>query len=421
MNDPVAAPNRTPKMAMAVDIATSGSTELHIADDGPVGRVGVVHPETSLAGQGGGGTVPAVPDNTTTPSGVERSEPSEPVDAPEPTRLELWYRWAVAKQVRWSRVVPVIIVCLLALGTRVDSGFATYAPGPVPEADVSEVAAGEPSAGEWRFTTVEVAPVSLSRYLWGLLADDTMIRVSGPQGDDLTRRGAAQMQLSQEVAWAVSSDLAAGGDGRVDARVVVTGVNDGSPAAHAGVRDGDVIAAVDGTVVTTSDDVPGLIDATTSTVTLSLERGGENVEVQVTPRRDDGKARLGIALADRPAKLGERPRIRTEGVGGPSAGLVFTLAYLDSLTEGDLTGGMRVTGTGTIEADGSVGRIDGITLKVEGAISAGASVFLSPIANAEEATSAAAGRVEVVPVEKVADALKWLCSHGGESPACPKG
>ncbi len=72
-------------------------------------------------------------------------------------------------------------------------------------------------------------------------------------------------------------------------------------------------------------------------------------------------------------------------IGGPSAGLMFSLAVIDKLTTGDLNGGKFVAGTGTISPDGKVGSIGGITHKMSTAQEAGATVFLVPADNCDEA------------------------------------
>src|SRR5207302_4192976 len=70
-------------------------------------------------------------------------------------------------------------------------------------------------------------------------------------------------------------------------------------------------------------------------------------------RRKDGTPLLGINLAtlhagfDFPIKVD----IESGDVGCPSAGLAFTLALLDVLTPGELTGGVPVAATGTIDSD----------------------------------------------------------------------
>ena len=107
-------------------------------------------------------------------------------------------------------------------------------------------------------------------------------------------------------------------------------------------------------------------------------------------------------------------------IGGPSAGLVFSLAVIDKLTTGDLSGSKFVAGTGTITADGKVGSIGGITHKILAAHEAGATVFLVPADNCEEAKSAHEDGIDLVKVENLGgavDALKAL-SAGGEAPHC---
>src|SRR5690606_26075243 len=60
--------------------------------------------------------------------------------------------------------------------------------------------------------------------------------------------------------------------------------------------------------------------------------------------------------------------VQIDSVGGPSAGLMFSLAIMDMLTENDEINGARIAGTGTITADGDVGSIGGIVMKMHGAV-----------------------------------------------------
>jgi PDZ domain-containing protein len=106
--------------------------------------------------------------------------------------------------------------------------------------------------------------------------------------------------------------------------------------------------------------------------------------------------------------------IDAEDVGGPSAGLAFTLSVLDILTPGDLTGGERVATTGTIGFDGSVGPIGGIEQKTVAAREAGVDLFLVPAAEVE-AARADAGSMRVVGVDDLADALAALDDVGGNA------
>lgn len=106
-------------------------------------------------------------------------------------------------------------------------------------------------------------------------------------------------------------------------------------------------------------------------------------------------------------------------VGGPSAGLMMTLAFIDAATEGDLTGGQVVAGTGTMNDLLEVGPVSGVDRKVQGAIDAGATVFFVPHLKADDAYAAAEGTgLTVVTADHLPDALRWLCAHGGESTVC---
>ena len=133
--------------------------------------------------------------------------------------------------------------------------------------------------------------------------------------------------------------------------------------------------------------------------------------------RDDGTALIGISPGTRNDVKFDFPvnvDIDSGSVGGPSAGLAFTLGVIDALTPGELTGGAKVASTGTISLDGTVGPIGGMKQKVATVERAGAKVFLVPASEADDAR-AAVGKsdLKIVPVENVDDALKALAAIGG--------
>ena len=106
-------------------------------------------------------------------------------------------------------------------------------------------------------------------------------------------------------------------------------------------------------------------------------------------------------------------------VGGPSAGLAFTLGIVDKLTPGSLTGGRTVAGTGTINAFGVVGPIGGIQQKIAGAERAGATVFLAPASECADAKAAAPSTMTLVKVDTLHTALKALKAIDSGSTAFP--
>ncbi|MCX5390974.1 S16 family serine protease [Streptomyces sp. NBC_00094] len=113
-------------------------------------------------------------------------------------------------------------------------------------------------------------------------------------------------------------------------------------------------------------------------------------------------------------------------IGGPSAGLLFSLGIVDKLDGdgegGDLTGGRIVAGTGTIEADGTVGAVGGVSLKTQAAARDGATVFLVPKAECSDAQAEQPKGLRLVPVTALSDAVESLraLEQGQESkvPSC---
>ncbi|MDQ0796115.1 S16 family serine protease [Streptomyces sp. B1I3] len=111
-------------------------------------------------------------------------------------------------------------------------------------------------------------------------------------------------------------------------------------------------------------------------------------------------------------------------VGGPSAGLFFSLGIIDKLdgdgSGGDLTGGRTVAGTGTIEADGTVGAVGGVSMKTQAARRDGASVFLVPEAECKEARAEKPDGLRLIPVTTLKGAVSSLraLEQGTKVPSC---
>jgi PDZ domain-containing protein len=197
----------------------------------------------------------------------------------------------------------------------------------------------------------------------------------------------------------------------VPVEVVINEFVDGVPAADV-LELGDTILEVDGRKVSSVADIGPLLEGRPvgSTLALKVDRDGETLDLQVdlAERTDEpGVAMIGVVLGE----LTQPPfpiELRPGDIGGPSAGMMHTLAIIDSLTEGDLTGGEVIAGTGTIRIDGTIGPIGGIRQKVVGAEAAGASYILVPVDNYERALTAERSTIEIVPVATIEEALDFL-------------
>ena len=190
------------------------------------------------------------------------------------------------------------------------------------------------------------------------------------------------------------------------------------------LNEGDAIDGVDGVPVTSLDQFQSIMEKTKpdQEVVLDFRRknaapGVTTIKLRSNPDKPHGYLGIGVVEAPwAPFTID----FNLANIGGPSAGLVFSLAVIDKLTTGELSGSKFVAGTGTIDADGKVGSIGGITHKILAAHEAGATVFLVPADNCEEAKSAHEDGIDLVKVANLGDAVDALnaLSAGGEAPRC---
>ena len=208
-------------------------------------------------------------------------------------------------------------------------------------------------------------------------------------------------------------------------KVVVRAVPEGSPSESL-LEEGDAVESIDGRPTpdfATLDSVLASIPPE-SAVTVGYTRLGQPGTATVTTRaaeEGEGSA-LGISVLETPsAPFDIDIQVvdpETGPVGGPSAGLMLTLGILDLVGDQDLTEGALVAGSGTIDAEGEVGPIGGIPLKMVAAREIGADLFLVPEGNCEEALAAEDPGFPLAEVATLDDALEALADlRAGRTPA----
>ena len=203
-------------------------------------------------------------------------------------------------------------------------------------------------------------------------------------------------------------------------QVVVVQTEPGFPATGV-LKAGDVIAAVDGKPVTGQSSLTGLIYAhpAGSTLTVTIARSGQTMQVQVGTRESGGHPVMGVVVQEE-YKFPFDVKISVGDIGGPSAGMMFALGIIDKLTSLDLTGGKFIAGTGEIKASGKVDPIGGIQQKMIGARNAGATVFLTPASNCADTKGAVPAGLRLVKVSTLNQAVTFLeaLRSGHPVPAC---
>lgn len=346
--------------------------------------------------------------------------PDEPVARPRPRR------WV-------SLVIVVALLSLAVLGASiVPVPYMTLKPGstrPVTKSVVVDGAPSYPPEQSIAYTTVSIGRATLFEALAGWLDDDVDVlpeeAVGGGRSDAENRRYNAQlMDTSKLIAIAVALERLGEEVEIHTTGTVVRRMLEGSPAAEVLEQD-DVIIAVDGDAVDEPEEIGELLQpgGPGATHTLTIERPAgtsTHLDIDITT----------VAAEDEPERaiIGIEPEDRIVGadfpidvfidsgtVGGPSAGLAFTLAVLDVLTPGELTGGHRVAVTGTMRLDGTVGPIGGGAQKAITVRDSGYEVFLVPMLEVEEIKAAAGDDLQVIGVGTLEDALEALDSLGGNA------
>lgn len=285
--------------------------------------------------------------------------------------------------------------------------------------------------GQLRMTTVSVTRRDTRLGLWELLGawfdKDAAVYPrsavypddNGSEQDDTTQ-GAVQMASSQDTATAVAlKQLGL----PVSQMLEIVAVVPNSPAAGH-LRAHDLLQKVNGVDVSSPDAAVKAIQQAKvgEPIDLTVLREGKETHVSFTPGSKDGKPYLGVSLG-----MGYKFPFEVnididQAIGGPSAGLMFSLGIYDTLTPGSLTDGKPIAGTGEIEADGSVGPIGGIQQKIPAARDAGAKLFLVPADNCDDAVGADHGSMRLVKVATMASAVRsietWTENPNANLPTC---
>ncbi|MCV7379166.1 PDZ domain-containing protein [Mycobacterium alsense] len=329
-------------------------------------------------------------------------------------------------------LLPIVVFGVLLAVVTVP--FVSLGPGPtfdtLGEVDGKQVVAIQgapthPTTGHLNMTTVSQRDElslgeALTLWLSGQeqLIPRDLVYPPGKSREDVDKANNADFKQSED-----SAEYAALGYLKYPPAVTVATVTDPGPSAGK-LKSGDAIDMVNGTPVANVEQFTGFLKNTKpgQVVTIDFRRKNEPagvVQVALGSNKDRDYGFLGVAVLDAPWA----PFVvdfNLANVGGPSAGLMFSLAVVDKLTAGDLAGSAFIAGTGTINVEGKVGQIGGITHKMAAAHAAGATVFLVPAKNCYEASSANEPGLRLVKVETLqgaVDALQALRA-GGQPPSC---
>jgi len=288
-----------------------------------------------------------------------------------------------------------------------------------------------PAKGNFLLTTVALGKTTVLELFSGWLDPDVDIVTEAQLLGDQTPAQFSQVQAqaiddSKQVAIAVALR-------RLGLEVPITGagalveqVVPGSPAAQT-LSPGDTVVNAAGQPVGTVEDLRAAVAGRSPGEVIELQVVGADGQTRASsvtliecPEGFDcpggGRAALGLGLRTKDQKFGWpfEVGIESKDIGGPSAGLAFTLTVIDLLSPGELSGGRSVAVTGTMDLDGTVGAIGGVGQKAAAVRALGIDVFLVPEANAVQARDHAGDDLVIIPVKDLESALVALGRLGGD-------
>jgi len=313
----------------------------------------------------------------------------------------------------------------------VDDGAVALKPGSArptaPRVTITDIDSFEPE-GQILFTTVAIDDqVTVLEWIEAELDDTVELRtheqVFGARTSTEQReRNLQLMQVSKDTAVVAALEYL-GVEAVIESGVGFHDLVEGGPVEGL-IEVGEIIVAINDEPVTGLDSLLDLLAAVEpgDPGVLTLENSDSGaVRTQAMTfgaHPDDGREGGFIGIADVTVRAVDAPlpfdlQIDSGAIGGPSAGLAFTLTLIDLLTEGELTGGHKVAVTGTISAGGAVGNIGGVAQKAVGARKAGAEIFIVPVDSVEPAQETA-GDLRIVGVSTLQEALDALADIGGD-------
>ncbi len=327
---------------------------------------------------------------------------------------------------RWGRRVGlgfgVLLSIAIVTGFLVHLDYYSFSPGDTVAAEplvVVQDLTTYPAKGQVRYTTVLQSRDRINLFGWLEAkwdSDIDLIRAKDLLGNKSKAQSDKEDQQAMVTSQTTAASVAMQRLGFKGLGVEILDIMSTAPSSKL-LKTGDVITSIDDKPVAYVSDLSPLIvhHKPTDILKIVVTRGGQKLTQQVpltTVNDSAGNPHVIIGISPQ-GKFGEKVSVKLQNVGGPSAGLAFTLSVIDVLTPGELTGGKNVATTGTIELDGSVGEIGGIKQKTISVRDSGAVMFIVPASEAAEAQKYAGSKLKIVGVKNLEEALTALGTLGG--------
>lgn len=151
---------------------------------------------------------------------------------------------------------------------------------------------------------------------------------------------------------------------------------------------GDIITNINNIKIKNIEDFTEIIEnlKENQKINLKILRHNKEIEVYANIKRKNDKSVVGVSITNE-REIITNPKVKfkfKDNEVGPSGGLMTTLKIYDMLTKEDITKGRTISGTGTINTNGTIGEISGVKYKLAGSVKEKADIFLCPTGNYKE-------------------------------------
>ena len=192
-----------------------------------------------------------------------------------------------------------------------------------------------------------------------------------------------------------------------------------TPENDSALKVGDELISYDNIKMTSFDDFKDYINSKSAgdKIKITYLRNNEEFDTKATLYEEENALYTGLGIMEEKDVESEKEiDIKTkDSESGPSGGLIMALSMYNALTSEDITYGMKIVGTGTIDEDGTVGKIGSVTYKLAAAVKAKADLFICPSDNYDEALKYAKDKkyeITIRGVDTFEEALNVLKDEG---------
>lgn len=318
------------------------------------------------------------------------------------------------KREGWFFIKTIFSIFVLSLFINVmnfETDYVKIKPGPLYKITYDGEKLYNESSGSFNMSTIAVKRLSGIDYLISYINNDVDIY---PLEKNINDEKTIAMLSAKEIAAIVSESIIQGVVPNVE--LAISYVLDGSNASRLNLQIGDIIKKIDGVSIMSYQDLTDNLK--NGAYSLEIQRDGKTLIINDIIVNPDEK--LGVKLYPIGKTEINIDKIDTSNVSGASGGLIFTLVLLDHFTDGDLSLGKKISGSGTINLDGSIGSIDGVYYKYKAAIKGDIDLFFVPRKNYEAIEKIESKETKIIPVDNIFQVIEYLCNAGSGSKLCGK-